>query len=93
MLDIVEVGEDRWKRIPLPLVDYIESASSVSKNGEEDRRARAMLLRLYGFRAAAVRPRAVWRELRAVWRELMWSLGPSPMTGVRRFVGARAALV
>jgi glycosyltransferase involved in cell wall biosynthesis len=75
----------RLQRIPLPLVDYIETASSVSKNGEEDRRARAVLLRLYGFRALATRPDAVWRELK-------WILGPSPLTGMRRFIGAREAL-
>jgi glycosyltransferase involved in cell wall biosynthesis len=67
----------RLQRIPEPLVDYVESANSVSKNSEEDRRARALLLWRYGFRAAAVRPRAVWRELK-------WSLGPSPVAGLRR---------
>jgi glycosyltransferase involved in cell wall biosynthesis len=75
----------RLKRIPQPLVDYIESSGSVSKNREEDRWARATLLRLYGYRAAVVRPRAVWRELR-------WSLGPSPMAGVKRFIATREAL-
>ncbi|MFO1058505.1 MAG: glycosyltransferase family 2 protein [Dongiaceae bacterium] len=77
--------EHRLQRIPLVLVDYIESATSVSKNGEEDRRARAMLLRLYGFRAAASRPKAFWRELK-------WSLGPSPVSGLRRFLRPREAL-
>ncbi len=75
----------RLQRVPLPLVDYFDSPGSVSKNTEADRRARGTLLRLYGLRAAAVRPRAVWREL-------TWSLGPSPMTGVRRLLGARETL-
>lgn len=76
----------RLRRIPEPLVDYVESAHSVCNNAEEERRARAKLLWLYGFRAATIRPRAVWQELK-------WSLGPSPIAGVRRFLMFRGELL
>jgi len=76
----------RLLRIPEPLVDYVESMHSVSRNAEEDRRARAKLLRLYGLRAVTTRPRAVWRELK-------WSLGPSPLTAARRFLMPRLSYV
>ena len=76
----------RLQRVAAPLVDYVESMNSVSKNTEQDRRARAMLLRLYGFRAAATRPTAVWRELK-------WALGPSPIAGLRRTLTPQARYV
>ena len=52
----------RMARIPEPLVDYFESESSVSKNPDNERRARQFLLSRYGIWGAFRYPVRVARE-------------------------------
>jgi glycosyltransferase involved in cell wall biosynthesis len=54
----------RLRRVPEPLVDYIESEQSVSKNAVAERRARIFLLKHYGYRAVFNRPKQVINEIK-----------------------------